>query len=144
MPYTKYAPVEEILDKRGLPRKSIATREEALTPTPAGVRSVGSASITAALQKQVRQDGHYFAMRFGAGSCVAARCSKYSGQCIGLKTGQCRFPGKVTSEGSAALYTDFYTLAAKMGFQLWIGAHSVFPEDCGDTPAYTIGFILIE
>jgi predicted metal-binding protein len=146
MPYTKYAPVEELLDARGFPRKSIVSKEEGLKPNADGVISVGGASISARLEKEARRDGHHFAMAFGAGSCIMARCSKFGGRCQALKSGICRFAGSVRPEGSAALYINYYALQAKMGWQQWIGAHSVFPEDIphDDPAAYGTGLVLID
>ncbi|MFC1907159.1 DUF2284 domain-containing protein [Chloroflexota bacterium] len=142
--YIKYMSKERGEQARKVLQDWLDWREEQ-RKTPPDKRIKGVGSIAPKIRDQARKDGHYFAITFGAGSCLAARCVDYGTVCIGLTTDLCRFPNKVCPEGSAALYTDFGALNAKMGWQTQVTGYCVQPEDVPDEPKYFgTGLILIE
>ncbi|MFC1907638.1 DUF2284 domain-containing protein, partial [Chloroflexota bacterium] len=113
--------------------------------TPFKDRVHGTASIGPVIVRQARKDGHQFAVTFGVGACQYHRCAEYGAKCVALSTGYCRFPLKVSPEGSAALYQDFSALSGKLGWPSWVAGHSIQPEDVSDeVQYYQAGSILIE
>ena len=113
--------------------------------TPSTQRVHGTAAAGPKIVQQARKDGHQFAVTFGVGACQYHRCAEYGAVCVGLETGLCRHPNKVSPEGSAALYQDFAALMAKMGWQTRVAGVGIFPEDCPDDVEYfQCGTIFIE
>ncbi len=110
---------------------------------PKEERSIGTATIGPRIVEQARKDGHQFAVTFGVGSCIFSRCIKHGATCVAMRTGLCRYPTKVSPEGSAALYQDFTALSEKMGWHSEVAGYCIRPEDAKESEYFQCGTVFI-
>lgn len=101
-------------------------RERQLLPKK---RKINPKDVSSRIEAEARKDGHQFAFSGNSGVCISL-CEKFGGTCVMLRTGLCRNPGQSRPNGTSAIVgVDLPATYAKLGWQNWVQAWSVFPED---------------
>jgi predicted metal-binding protein len=95
--------------------------------------------IATSLEALAFNDGHYFAMAFGAGGCKTSLCK---GQiCQFLDSGRCRFPLK-SRPSMEGVGIDVYDLACQVGWDIYPVAHrDVDPDSVAC--AISVGIVFV-
>ncbi len=76
--------------------------------------------VVAKIEALAFNDGHYFAVGFGAGGCKTALCRGLT--CQFLDSGRCRFPLK-SRPSMEGVGIDVFDLVAKMGWEVYPLVH---------------------
>jgi hypothetical protein len=121
--YKKYWPAEEVEYWQ-----AVEKRRQGKSPS-------GQAAIAELIEKTAREDGHQFAFSGLSAGCLKFCGEKFGWDCLALRTGICRNPGKSRPYGTAAaMGIDHPAVYAKLGWQNCVQGWSVFPEDYPDGP----------
>ena len=98
-----------------------------------GQSPAGQAKIAEIIEMEARKDGHQFATGGLSAGCLKFCGERFAWDCLALRTGICRNPGKSRPYGTAAaLGVDHPAIYANLGWKNWVQGWSVFPEDYPD------------